>query len=167
MNRTLRVLASASALLLFAALVHWCFTEKVEGQKKEGNQGKLLEFSWVQLHENTEGCFYFRFRKKSSQDDETLSMQVFDCEFWDEDGKLVECENVPVGESHWKELETELNRLELSEYQPPDPYLLDGTDSMIETAWQKNGKIEKKQYNGEFEGTFLKTVKKLVKEIVR
>lgn len=125
-----------------------------------------MEVSWVRTDESAERCFYFRFRKRTSQDDEAAPVYVFDCEFRDEDGEIVECENVPVGEEQWKELETEINGLELPEYQPPDPYLLDAADSRIEINWEKNGRSYGKQYDGRHGSVFLETVKKLAEEIV-
>lgn len=57
---------------------------------------------------------------------------------------------MPVSDAQWSELEAALRSLTLPSYAPPDPYLMDATDSCVEVCWADNGDRFINRYNGEY-----------------
>ena len=71
------------------------------------------------------------------------------CAFRTTDGEAVEYTDVSVTGKQWSELEAALRSLSLPPYAPPDPYLMDATDSCMEVCWEDNGSRYIHRYNGE------------------
>ena len=103
---------------------------------------RLSSFFWRQSSENADAGFVISFSA-------TGEGRYLNGEFRTPDGEWAEYRDVPVTEAQWHELETALRGLTLPPYAPPDPYLMDATDSCVEIGWTENGARRTDRYNGE------------------
>ena len=109
---------------------------------------RLYSFFWRQSSENADACFAFSLG--AAQESAEADGHYLNCTFRAPDGAFVEHRDVPVPEGRWRELEAALRRLALPPYAPPDPHLLDATDSRVEIGWTENGNRFTNRYSGEY-----------------
>lgn len=114
----------------------------------EPDAAELYSFSWNQSSENADACFAFFFG--TAQEDTNAERHYLNCTFRTSDGESAEYTGVPVTDKQWSEFDTALRGLYLPTYVPPDPYLLDATDSCIEVCRANTGERFTRRYNGEY-----------------
>ncbi len=131
--------------LLYRHLTRTKGTEAEQIKQSVPDTAELRSFSWHQSAENADACFVFSFGTSEESAGHYLS-----CTFRTPDGEAVEYTNVPVTDAQWSELEAALRSLTLPSDAPPDPYLMDATDSCVEVCWADNGDRFTYRYNGEY-----------------
>ena len=151
--RRMVIWITVSAAVLFCGTLlyrHFTRTKGVEAEQKIQtltDTAKLYSFDWRQSAENADACFMFSF---DVAEETEAPGHYLSCIFRTPDGETVEYTNVPVPDAQWNELDAELRSLAIPYYVPPDPYLMDATDSCIEVCWADNGKRFTNRYNGEY-----------------
>lgn len=108
---------------------------------------KLTSFFWRQTSENADACFVFSLGK--AQGDGKAEGHYLNCTFRTPDGETAEYGDVPVTEEQWRRLEGALRGLLLPPYQPPDPDILDASDSCVEICRTGTGGRLADRYDGE------------------
>lgn len=146
------LIAVGAAVLLCGTLLyrHLTRTKGTEAEQKVQtmpNAAELCSFFWRQSTENADACFVFSF---GAGEETEAAGHYLSCTFRSPDGEAVEHTDVPVTDAQWSELEAALRSLTLPPYAPPDPYLMDATDSCIEVCWADNGNRFTNRYNGEY-----------------
>ena len=144
-------LVIGAALLLGGGLLyrHLTRTKAAEAEQKTQtvpDTATLYSFFWRQSAENADACFTLSF--SAAETNAGADGHYLNGEFRAADGEFVECRDVPVPEERWRELEAALRRLSLPSYSPPDPHLLDATDSCVAIGWAENGNHFTNRYNG-------------------
>ena len=145
---------------------------------------ELVEFSWHQSAMSYDGCFDFRI---TSSEQESAAPRLY-CDYTDpETGERIElgeessgfqgfrldgtrtdntaCPPVPL--ERWEELADFLRRAELSPYSPPEPGLMDATDSKIQVTWQEDGEKLTNSYSGIYAHELLKLLQDIAGEVSR
>lgn len=152
--------------------------------RKVSEMAKLLEFSWHQSAMSYDGCFDFRI---TASEQESAAPRLY-CDYTDpETGERIElgeessgfqgfrldgtrtdntaCPPVPL--ERWEELADFLRRAELSPYSPPEPGLMDATDSKIQVTWQEDGEKLTNSYSGIYAHELLKLLQDIAGEVSR
>ena len=150
--------------------------------RKVSEMAKLLEFSWHQSAMSYDGCFDFRI---TASEQESAAPRLY-CDYTDpETGERIElgeessgfqgfrldgtrtdsaaCPPVPL--ERWEELADFLHTAELSTYHPPEPGLMDATDSKIQVIWQEDGEEFTNSYSGFGVHDLLELLQDIAKEI--
>ena len=145
---------------------------------------ELVEFSWHQSAMNYDGCFDFRI---TPSEQESAAPRLY-CDYTDpETGERIElgeessgfqgfrldgtrtdntaCPPVPL--ERWEELADFLRSAELSPYSPPEPGLMDATDSKIQVTWQEDGEKFTNSYSGIYAHELLKLLQDIAGEVSR
>ena len=143
-------LVIGAALLLGGGLLyrHLTRTKAAEAEQKTQtvpDTATLYSFFWRQSAENADACFAFSF---GAAEETEATGHYLSCTFRTPDGEAAEHTDVPVTDTRWNELEAALRRLSLPSYSPPDPHLLDATDSCVAIGWAENGNHFTNRYNG-------------------
>ena len=133
MRRTVILIAVGAAVLLCGTLLYRHFTrtkgtETEQKMQSVSDTAKLYSFAWHQSAENADACFVFSF---GAAEETEATGHYLSCTFRTPDGETAEHTDVPVTDAQWSELEAALRSLTLPSYAPPDPYLMDATDSCI------------------------------------
>ncbi len=142
---------------------------------------ELVKFSWHQSAMSYDGCFDFRI---TSSEQESAAPRLY-CSYTDpETGERIEigeessgfqrfrldgtrtdsvaCPPVPL--ERWEELADFLHTAELSPYHPPEPGLLDATDSKIQVTWREDGEKFTNSYSGIYAHELLELLKDIARE---
>ena len=160
-------------------------TESESGEIREVSEmAELVEFSWHQSAMSYDGCFDFRI---TASEQESAAPRLY-CDYTDpETGERIEigeessgfqgfrldgtrtdntaCPPVPL--ERWEELADFLRRAELSPYSPPEPGLMDATDSKIQVTWQEDGEKLTNSYSGIYAHELLKLLQDIAGEVSR
>lgn len=152
MRKAVILIAVGAAVLLCGTLLyrHLTRTKGTEAEQKVQtvpDMAELYSFAWHQSAENADACFIFSF---SAAEEAKTAGHTLSCTFRTPDGEAAEYTDVPVADAQWSELEAVLRSLTLPPYAPPDPYLMDATNSCIEVCWENNGSRFTCRYNGEY-----------------
>ncbi len=128
---------------------------------------ELVEFSWHQSAMSFSDCFDFEIKFTEQDPDlprlcceytdwatgeriklgeEDSGFQGFSMVQKDPEAQCGTWPTVPL--ERWAELADFLRKAELSPYRPPDPNLLDATNSIIEVTWQDGGEEFTNRYDG-------------------
>ena len=147
--------------------------------REVSEMAELVEFSWHQSSMSYEGCFDFRITASEQESavprlycsytdpetyerieigEESSGFQGFGLDGTRTDSAT--CPPVPL--EHWEELADFLHTVELSPYHPPEPGLMDATDSKIEVTWREDGEEFTNRYGG---GTSAPDLLKLLQTI--
>lgn len=152
--------------------------------RKVSEMAKLVEFSWHQSAMSYDGCFDFRI---TASEQESAVPRLY-CDYTDpETGERIEigeessgfqgfrldgtrtdntaCPPVPL--ERWEELADFLRSAELSPYSPPEPGLMDATDSKIQVTWQEDGEKLTNSYSGIYAHELLKLLQDIAGEVSR
>ena len=152
--------------------------------RKVSEMAKLVEFSWHQSAMSYDGCFDFRI---TSSEQESAAPCLY-CNYTDpETGERIEigeessgfqgfrldgtrtdsasCPPVPL--ERWEELTDFLYTAELSPYHPPEPGLMDATDSKIQVTWREDGEKVTNSYSGIYAHELLKLLQGIAGEVSR
>ena len=152
--------------------------------RKVSEMAELVEFSWHQSAMSYDGCFDFRI---TPSEQESAAPRLY-CDYTDpETGERIElgkessgfqgfrldgtrtdntaCPPVPL--ERWEELADFLRRAELSPYSPPEPGLMDATDSKIQVTWQEDGEKLTNSYSGIYAHELLKLLQDIAGEVSR
>lgn len=152
--------------------------------REVSEMAELVEFSWHQSAMSYDGCFDFRI---TSSEQESAAPRLY-CDYTDpETGERIElgeessgfqgfrldgtrtdntaCPPVPL--ERWEELADFLRRAELSPYSPPEPGLMDATDSKIQVTWQEDGEKLTNSYSGIYAHELLKLLQDIAGEVSR
>ena len=145
-------IAVGAAVLLCGTLLYRHLTRIKTAEAEQKTQtvtdtAKLYSFVWHQSAENTDACFMFSF---DAAEEAEAAGHYLSCTFRTPDGEAAEYTDVPVTDAQWHELETALHGLTLPPYAPPDPYLMDATDSCVEVCWTEGGNRFTNRYNGAY-----------------
>ena len=159
-----------------------------EGEPEEiqevSEMAKLVEFSWHQSAMSYDGCFDFRI---TASEQESAAPRLY-CDYTDsETGERIEigeessgfqgfrldgtrtdntvCPPVPL--ERWEELADFLRSAELSPYSPPEPGLMDATDSKIQVTWRENGEELTNSYSGIYAHELLKLLQDIAGKVSR
>lgn len=147
--------------------------------REVSEMAELVEFSWHQSAMSYDDCFDFRI---TASEQESAVPRLY-CSYTDPetyerieigegssgfqgfglDGTRTDsaaCPPVPL--ERWEELADFLHAAELSPYHPPEPGLMDATDSKIEVTWREDGEEFKNRYGG---GTSAPDLLKLLQTI--
>ena len=150
--------------------------------RKVSEMAKLVEFSWHQSAMSYDGCFDFRI---TASEQESAAPRLY-CDYTDpETGERIEigeessgfqgfrldgtrtdntaCPPVPL--ERWEELADFLRRAELSPYSPPEPGLMDATDSNIQVTWRENGEELTNSYSGIYAHELLRLLQDIAGEV--
>ena len=152
MRRTVILIAVGAAVLLCGTLLYRHFTRTKGTETEQKMQpvpdtAELYSFAWHQSAENADACFAFSF---GAAEETEAAGHYLSCTFRTPDGEAVEHTDVPVSDAQWSELEAALRSLTLPSYAPPDPYLMDATDSCVEVCWEDNGGCFINRYSGKY-----------------
>ncbi len=152
MRKAVILIAVGAVALLGGTLLyrHLTRTKGTEAEQKFQTVSDTAEpcsFFWRQSAENADACFMFSF---GAAEETEAAGHYLSCTFRSPDGEAVEYTDVPVTDAQWNELEAALRSLTLPPYAPPDPYLMDATDSCIEVCWADNSDRFTNWYNGEY-----------------
>ena len=152
MRRTVIWIAAGAVVLLCGTLLcrHLTRTKGTEAEQIKQpvpDTAELYSFAWHQSAENADACFVFSF---GMAEEAEAAGQYFSCTFCTPDGEAAEYTDVPVTDAQWSELEAALRSLTLPPYAPPDPYLMDATDSCVEVCWADNDDRFTNRYNGAY-----------------
>lgn len=152
MRKAVILIAIGAAVLLCGALLyrHLTRTKGTETEQKTqpvSDTAELYSFAWHQSAENADNSFVFSF---GTAEEAEAAGHYLSCTFRTPDGEAVEHTDVPVAEAQWSELEAALRSLTLPPYTPPDPHLMDATDSCVEVCWADKGIRFTCRYNGEY-----------------
>ena len=134
-------------VLLYRHLTRTKGTEAEQKVQTVPDMAELYSFAWHQSAENADACFVFSF---SAAEEAKTAGHTLSCTFRTPDGEAAEYTDVPVADAQWSELGAALRSLTLPPYAPPDPYLMDATNSCIEVCWENNGSRFTCRYNGEY-----------------
>lgn len=147
--------------------------------REVSEMAELVEFSWHQSSMSYDGCFDFRITASEQESavprlycsytdpetyerieigEESSGFQGFGLDGTRTDSAA--CPPVPL--EHWEELADFLHTVELSPYHPPEPGLMDATDSKIEVTWREDGEEFTNRYGG---GTSAPDLLKLLQTI--
>lgn len=164
------------------------YGEPIENESEEirevSEMAELVEFSWHQSAMSYDGCFDFRI---TASEQESAAPRLY-CDYTDpETGERIEigeessgfqgfrldgtrtdntaCPPVPL--ERWEELADFLRRAELSPYSPPEPGLMDATNSNIQVTWRENGEKFTNSYNGIYAHELLKLLQDIAGEVSR
>ena len=152
--------------------------------RKVSEMAELVEFSWHQSAMSYDGCFDFQI---TSSEQESAAPRLY-CSYSDPetyerieigeessgfqgfglDGTQTDsaaCPPVPL--ERWEELADFLHTAELSPYHPPEPALMDATDSKIQVTWQEDGEKFSNSYSGIYAHELLKLLQDIVGEVYR
>ena len=152
--------------------------------REVSEMAKLVEFSWHQSAMSYDGCFDFRI---TPSEQESAAPRLY-CDYTDpETGERIElgeessgfqgfrldgtrtdntaCPPVPL--ERWEELADFLRSAELSPYSPPEPGLMDATDSKIQVTWQEDGEKLTNSYSGIYAHELLKLLQDIAGEVSR
>lgn len=152
--------------------------------REVSEMAELVEFSWHQSAMNYDGCFDFRI---TASEQESAAPRLY-CDYTDsETGERIEigeessgfqgfrldgtrtdntaCPPVPL--ERWEELADFLRSAELSPYSPPEPGLMDATDSKIQVTWQEDGEKLTNSYSGIYAHELLKLLQDIAGEVSR
>lgn len=152
--------------------------------RKVSEMAELVEFSWHQSAMSYDGCFDFRI---TPSEQESAAPRLY-CDYTDpETGERIElgeessgfqgfrldgtrtdntaCPPVPL--ERWEELADFLRRADLSPYSPPEPGLMDATDSKIQVTWQEDGEKLTNSYSGIYAHELLKLLQDIAGEVSR
>ena len=146
------LIAVGAVVLLCGTLLYRHFTRAKGTEAEQKTQpvsdtAELYSFAWRQSAENADACFAFSF---GAAEETEAAEHYLSCTFRTADGEAVEHTDVPVTDAQWSELEAALRELSLPSYAPPDPYLMDATDSCVEVCWENTGNRFTNRYNGEY-----------------
>ena len=154
---------------------------KSEEIREVSEMAELVEFSWHQSAMNYDGCFDFTITFTGQESD---APRLY-CDYTDtETGERIEigeescgfqglrmdgtrtdsavCPPVPL--ERWKELADFLRRAELTAYSPPEPDLMDATDSKIQVTWQEDGEKFTNSYSGIYANDLLRLLQEIAGE---
>ena len=152
--------------------------------REVSEMAELVEFSWHQSAISYNGCFDFQI---TSSEQESAAPRLY-CDYTDpETGERIELgeessgfqefrldgtrtDNTacpPVSLERWEELADFLRRAELSPYSPPEPGLMDATDSKIQVTWQEDGEKFTNSYSGIYAHELLKLLQDIAGEVSR
>lgn len=164
------------------------YGEPIENESEEirevSEMAELVEFSWHQSAMSYDGCFDFRI---TASEQESAAPRLY-CDYTDpETGERIEigeessgfqgfrldgtrtdnaaCPPVPL--ERWEELADFLRKAELSPYSPPEPGLMDATNSNIQVTWRENGEKFTNSYNGIYAHELLKLLQDIAGEVSR
>lgn len=149
--------------------------------REVSEMAELVEFSWHQSAMSYDGCFDFQI---TSSEQESAAPRLY-CSYTDpETGERIEigeessgfqgfrldgtrtdsvaCPPVPL--ERWEELADFLRTAELSPYHPPEPGLMDATDSKIQVTWQEGGEKFTNSYSGIYAHELLKLLRDIAGE---
>ena len=152
--------------------------------REVSEMAELVEFSWHQSAMSYDGCFDFRI---TASEQESVAPRLY-CDYTDpETGERIElgeessgfqgfrldgtrtdntaCPPVPL--ERWEELADFLRRADLSPYSPPEPGLMDATDSKIQVTWQEDGEKLTNSYSGIYAHELLKLLQDIAGEVSR
>lgn len=152
--------------------------------REVSEMAELVEFSWHQSAMSYDGCFDFRI---TPSEQESAAPRLY-CDYTDpETGERIElgeessgfqgfrldgtrtdntaCPPVPL--ERWEELADFLRRADLSPYSPPEPGLMDATDSKIQVTWQEDGEKLTNSYSGIYAHELLKLLQDIAGEVSR
>lgn len=152
--------------------------------REVSEMAELVEFSWHQSAMSYDGCFDFRI---TASEQESVAPRLY-CDYTDpETGERIElgeessgfqgfrldgtrtdntaCPPVPL--ERWEELADFLCRADLSPYSPPEPGLMDATDSKIQVTWQEDGEKLTNSYSGIYAHELLKLLQDIAGEVSR
>ena len=152
--------------------------------REVSEMAELLEFSWHQSAMSYDGCFDFQI---TSSEQESAAPRLY-CSYTDPetyerieigeessgfqgfrlDGTGTDsaaCPPVPL--ERWEELADFLHTAELSPYHPPEPGLMDATDSKIQVTWQEDGEKFSNSYSGVYAHELLTLLQDIVGEVSR
>lgn len=152
--------------------------------REVSEMAKLVEFSWHQSAMNYDGCFDFSITPTGQES----AAPCLHCNYTDpETGERIEigeessgfqgfrldgtrtdntaCPPVPL--ERWEELADFLRSAELSPYSPPEPGLMDATNSYIQVTWQENGEKLTNSYSGIYAHELLKLLQDIAGEVSR
>lgn len=152
MRKAVILIAVGAVVLLGGTLLyrHFTRTKTAEAEPKVQSvpdTAELCSFFWRQSAENADACFAFSF---GAAEETEAAGHYLNCTFRTPAGEAAEYTDVPVTDAQWSELEAALRSLTLPSYAPPDPYLMDATDSCIEVCWADNGNRFTCRYNGAY-----------------
>ncbi len=131
---------------------------ELEGIREVSKMAELVEFSWHQSAMSFSDCFDFRIK---TTEGESAAPRLY-CDYTDQStGERIQLGEPDTGFQgfsmvqkdpeaqratwpavpleRWAELADFLRKAELSPYRPPDPNLLDATNSIIEVTWRDGG----------------------------
>lgn len=164
------------------------YGEPIENESEEirevSEMAELVEFSWHQSAMSYDGCFDFRI---TASEQESAAPRLY-CDYTDpETGERIEigeessgfqgfrmdgtrtdnaaCPPVPL--ERWEELADFLRKAELSPYSPPEPGLMDATNSNIQVTWRENGEKFTNSYSGVYAHELLKLLQDIAGEVSR
>ena len=155
-----------------------------EEMREVSELAELVEFSWHQSAMSYDSCFDFQI---TSSEQESAAPRLY-CSYTDpETGERIEigeessgfqgfrldgtrtdsaaCPPVPL--ERWEELAVFLHTAELSPYHPPEPGLMDATDSKIQVTWQEDGEKFSNSYSGIYAHELLKLLQDIAGEVYR
>ena len=149
--------------------------------REVSEMAELVEFSWHQSAMSYDDCFDFQI---ISSEQEYAAPCLY-CDYTDpETGERIEigeessgfqgfqldgtrtdnaaCPPVPL--ERWEELADFLRRVELPPYSPPEPGLMDATNSKIQVTWRENGEELTNSYSGIYAHELLKLLQDIAGE---
>lgn len=104
---------------------------------------ELYSFYWGKSCSSASESFFFYFTVSAKGGGYSL-----DCQFYPDYWDSTEYTNKTITAAQWGRLEEKLRNIQLSEYSPPDPYLLDGDDNCIEITWLKDDSKYTESFSG-------------------
>lgn len=152
--------------------------------REVSDMAELMEFSWHQSAMSFSDCFDFQIKTAEGK---PAAPRLY-CDYTDtETGERIEigeessgfqgfqldgtrtdnaaCPPVPL--ERWEELADFLRRAELSPYSPPEPGLMDATNSNIQVTWRENGEKFTNSYSGVYAHELLKLLQDIAGEVSR
>lgn len=152
--------------------------------REVSDMAELMEFSWHQSAMSFSDCFDFQIKTAEGK---SAAPRLY-CDYTDtETGERIElgeessgfqgfrldgtrtdntaCPPVPL--ERWEELADFLRKAELSPYSPPEPGLMDATNSNIQVIWRENGEKFTNSYSGVYAHELLKLLQDIAGEVSR
>lgn len=152
--------------------------------REVSDMAELMEFSWHQSAMSFSDCFDFQIKTAEGK---PAAPRLY-CDYTDtETGERIElgeessgfqgfrldgtrtdntaCPPVPL--ERWEELADFLRKAELSPYSPPEPGLMDATNSNIQVTWRENGEKFTNSYSGVYAHELLKLLQDIAGEVSR
>ena len=152
--------------------------------REVSDMAELMEFSWHQSAMSFSDCFDFQIMTAEGK---PAAPRLY-CDYTDtETGERIElgeessgfqgfrldgtrtdntaCPPVPL--ERWEELADFLRKAELSPYSPPEPGLMDATNSNIQVTWRENGEKFTNSYSGVYAHELLKLLQDIAGEVSR
>ena len=150
--------------------------------RKVSEMAELVEFSWHQSAMNYDGCFDFSITPTGQEsaapclhcnytDPETGERieigEEISCfqGFWLDGTQMVSAACPPVPLERWEELADFLQTAELTPYHPPEPGLMDATNSYIQVTWRENGEKFTNSYSGIYAHELLALLQDIAEEV--